>query len=277
MAILSNALGIELAEWRIIAYAKSIMTILEFASFYPWAIVVLFSRIGTFIMLLPGFGEIYVTARIRVLLGLFIATLSFPLLHELIPEQPQTLLEMMIIISGEVVAGAFLGLLIQWLVAAMHVVGTFISSQAGLSSAMLFDPSQGEQSTVISSLLGMIVLLFIFTSDLHYLFLEAILDSFHSLPIGKFPYLQDETMYLSEVANRVMLIALTLAAPQWIVSIIMSSAAGVLSRLMPSLQIFFLITPVQILVSFTLLGASLAGVFEWYSDYMVQTISTIGN
>ena len=84
-----------------------------------FAFFLIFARVGTSIMLLPGYSATYVAARFRLVLGLTISFVMFPVLAAKLPVLPSSLSDMTLILAGEIVVGAFFGFLLRILVSAL--------------------------------------------------------------------------------------------------------------------------------------------------------------
>src|SRR5690348_6112188 len=105
-----------------------------------FAAALIFARIGSALMLLPGFGEFYVLQRYRLLLGLFIAALLTPVLSPMLPPLPGRALDLAVMVGSEAMIGLFLGLVSRILLSALDTAGTIVSFQLGLSAAQVFNP-----------------------------------------------------------------------------------------------------------------------------------------
>jgi len=162
--------------------------------------------------------------------------------------------------------GVFIGLLIKSMLTIVHIVGSAIASSSGLGSAMLFDPSQNTQGAIVASFFSILSVTLIFSSDLHHLFIRGFSDSYEIFRAGEEIDMADFTDYFLENFREIFIMSIKMLAPQLVVSILMLMAAGVLSRLMPALQIFFLITPIQLLVTFAILMLTLSSIMTWYID-----------
>src|SRR5436309_1219260 len=99
-----------------------------------FAFLLIFCRLGSAIMLLPGFGEAYVAPRIRLMLALMFSLILTPVIH--FPPAPATVSGLLFLMTGEILAGLFIGGLARMLIAAMHVAGTVIAYQSSLASAL---------------------------------------------------------------------------------------------------------------------------------------------
>ena len=62
-----------------------------------------FARIGSAMLLLPGIGEAYVAPRIRLLFALLLSLLIAPLLQDSLPGLPASPIRLLVIIGSEIV------------------------------------------------------------------------------------------------------------------------------------------------------------------------------
>ena len=150
-------------------------------------ILLVFLRVGAALMLMPGVGEQHVPAPLRLVLALILSLLLAPALAaacRLCPacrqhSRPSSL--------KEILAGILLGLVGRLCLAALHVGGSVIAMQSGLSAASLFDPHEGAQSTVPATFLTAAAMALLFAADFHHLLLRAVAASYAVLPAGAGP------------------------------------------------------------------------------------------
>jgi flagellar biosynthetic protein FliR len=209
--------------------------------------MLIFARIGTIMSLLPGIGDKSVMSRARLGLALATSFVLYPLLDDIMPQYPTTTAAFMQYLACEMLIGLFLGLIIRIVFLTIHTVGLVLSMQSGLGSAMFFDPSQKEQVSVFSYALLLIVSMAIFATDTHYAFIEGAIDSYSKFPVGKMPDVSDMSNVMSRIVSDSFVLAFKMVSPFLIVSLAILAGSGILARLMPNLQVFFVLTPVQIL------------------------------
>ncbi|KKB96296.1 flagellar biosynthesis protein FliR [Candidatus Arcanobacter lacustris] len=231
-----------------------------------FAILLVLCRVGSILMVLPGVGDSYISVRHRLILALAISFVIYPLL--ILPDFPPSAFILLKLLVIEIVIGIFIGLIIKMQLAVIHVVGAVISSQSGLGSAMLFDPSQNTQSAIVSSFLSLLTITLIFSSDLHHVFIRGFTDSYDLFAAGENIALGDFTDYFLDIVREIFIVSIKIMSPQIVVGLLLLVGAGILSKLMPALHIFFLITPVQLLVSFAILMLTLSVTMIWYMDYL---------
>jgi flagellar biosynthetic protein FliR len=229
-------------------------------------------RVGAILMTLPGIGEMYVTARTRLIIALVISFLLTPIIAPFIPTLPKTILGLFVNLFQEIWVGVFLGSIVRILFTVMSTAGLIIATQSGLGSAMLFDPNQGTQGAIIGNFLGGLAVTLIFITDMHHIFINGIKESYTLFNPTQGLMHGDLAESMIQIVSKSFEIAIKISAPQIIVGLLIMIAAGVLSRLMPSIQIFFILAPAQILISFFILMVTFTAGFSWYMDNIAEII-----
>lgn len=134
--------------------------------------IFVFLRIGSAILLMPGFAVSYVTERQRLTIALAITVVLVPFLSGFLPPAPADFLDFLRLALFEITCGVFMGLFMQALYAALSLVGNFAGQAIGFSNAQIFDPTFQTQSIVLETFLSIIALTVIFITDLHHLMLS---------------------------------------------------------------------------------------------------------
>lgn len=234
--------------------------------------MLIFARFGTMIMSLPGIGDRSVPARVRLAFALLLTLVMLPIVRDRYGDIPTSLGQVIVPMVQEIAVGLFLGLVARLMTSALQVAGTVIAFQSGLAFAQNVDPTQGVQSAIVGSFLALLATTLIFSFDLHYLLLAALKDSYvlfrpgSPIPFGDF----------AEAAIRIVSgsfrIGIQLSAPFLVFGLVFYLGLGVLSRLMPQLQVFFLAMPANILLGFLLLMLLLSSMMLWYLEYFEDTM-----
>ncbi len=249
------------------------MTLEQFLVTELFAFLLIFVRVGAGVMLIPGIGESYVSPRIRLPIALLLAFLLTPVLQDKLPPIPTSPMALMVIMLGEMFVGLFFGFLSRILVSAMHVTGMVMSFQSSLASATMFDVSQASQGSAIGNFLSVTLVVLVFATDLHHLMLQGLVDSYTLFIPGEMLPLGDMANSITRLASDVFNVAIKLSSPLIAMGLMLYLGAGVLARLMPNMQVFFVIIPLQIKISFVVIIMSLSGMFLWYIEYMEEQLS----
>ncbi len=237
---------------------------------FAWILV--FARVGTAFMSLPGIGEAFVAARVRLLLALLVSALLVPGLLPQLPAMPTQPFSLALLVGGEVFYGAFIGLLARLIVATVEVAGMIIAMQISLSNASVFNPAMAAQSSLTSALLGITALVLLFATDLHHLLLLAVADSYTVFRPGIAPQFGDFASAYAQLLSQSFVVATQLAAPLIILGLVFYLGLGLMSRLMPQLQIFFIAIPAQIYLGLLVLGLTLSTLMLLWLRYAQETL-----
>ncbi len=228
----------------------------------------IFCRIGTALMTIPGFGEVYVNPRIRLIFALVLSLLLTPLLSDHMPAMPEMPIGLLVIMLGEVLIGAFIGIITRLMLTATHVAGTIIASQSSLAVASIFDPSTSAQSPVIANMLTLMALTAFFAMNLHHVVLAALVQSYQVFPAGQFPSVQDMNILHTRLMADSFTLGVMLAAPHIVFSLLFYLGGGLMNRLMPNFQVFFVMMPLQIFMAVFLLMLSLPVILQTVANFM---------
>ena len=219
----------------------------------------IFVRVGSAFMLLPGFSAVFIGVRMRLIFALAVSFVLAPALGAVLPALPATPLELFLLLLGEIVVGAFLGTLGRIAVAALHTAGTIFSFVASLANAFVDDPIVDQQSSLIAGFLANVGLLLIFVTDLHHLMLQAMAESYSLFVPGQPLVLGD---FAETIGRRVMdsfRLGVQLASPFIITGLTYYIGLGLLTRLMPNLPIFFIGLPIQVSMQLSVMALSMSG------------------
>src|SRR3984957_4630212 len=93
------------------------------------AFLLIFARIGTMLMLLPGLGELSVPPRLRLGTALALALVMLPLHRAAYRVDPNSLAPLVTLLGEEVLIGALLGLTARLAIAALQVTGSIVAQE----------------------------------------------------------------------------------------------------------------------------------------------------
>ena len=235
-----------------------------------------FSRVGAMIMLLPVIGDAGVPVRVRLAFALAVSAALTSVTAKYYPSATPPPLELATMIARETTAGVLVGTMARLIMSALETAGFLIAAQTGLAFAQTFDPGQGTQGAMVSTFLSLVGALRVFESGLHHLAIGAISGSYTLLPpAGALPTADMAEMALTLVGASFAL-GLQLAAPFLVFGLLIYATLGVLSRLMPQLQIFFLAMPVNILAGFVLLMLLIGVMMTQFLDFFAAQMRIFG-
>jgi flagellar biosynthetic protein FliR len=141
------------------------------------AFMLVFARIGTMIMLLPGLGELSVPVRVRLTIALVLTVVLLPLHRSAYALDLKSFAPMITMLAEELFTGAVLGLTARLTIAALQIAGSVIAQQLGLGFVTAVDPAQGQQAAIVGNFLTVLGITLIFAVDMHHLVIAALDDS----------------------------------------------------------------------------------------------------
>jgi len=236
--------------------------------------LLVFARVGTMVMLLPAIGEMGVPSRVRLLLALAIAVALTPTVQNAYPAQaPATSIALGIMILQEVTAGMLVGAAARIIMSGLQVAGFLVASQIGLAYAQTMDPTQNTQGAVVGNFMTLLGTVLIFATDLHHLAIGAIAGSYKMIQPGGHLPTADLLQLVIRLTSSSFALGFQLAAPFLVFGFAIYAALGVLAKLMPQLQIFFLAMPINIMAGLVIMAAMLGAMMTLFLNYYTTSMA----
>ena len=250
----------------------AILAALPVSSF---AFVLLLARTGGAMALLPGLGEATLPAMLRAGLALAVTLLLLPVIAPQLPSPPEAGLQTAGMVAAELVTGLWLGWLARLLVLALPLAAQFIAYLLGLSTVLLPSAEMGGQSTALARLFELAAPVVLLASGLYTLPLLALSGSYRLIPAGTWlPSAAGSAAALHAVTETFAL-GLRLAAPFLLAAIVWHVATGLVSRLVPRIQVYFTAMPGQILGGLLLLVLLSAAILAAWMDAVRDGLSRL--
>lgn len=214
------------------------------------AFALVFARVGTMMMLMPGLSERSTPTRVRIGMAVMVTLVALPGVRAGLPKTLDNLPAVLTLLLGELAIGFTFGLAARFLMSSLQTAGVLIAQQIGLSFAMSVDPVRGDQgqAAVVGSFLTLLGVSLIFATNLHHVALMGIVDSYNSFAPGQVPASGDAAQLALGVAHSAFNTGIQLSAPFLVFGLVFNAGLGILSRMMPSLQVFFLAMPAGVLI-----------------------------
>lgn len=230
--------------------------------------LLVFSRTGSMVMLMPALGEGGIPAQVRLVLALAISVALAPTVQSAYPQQaPATSLQLALLIAQEVTAGVLIGTMSRIIMSSLQTAGSLIALQTGLAYAQAVDPTQREQGAVIGNFFSLIGAVLIFSTDLHHVAIGAIAGSYKMLPPGAALPTGDMAELTIRLVSSAFVLGFQLAAPFLVFGFALYAALGVLARLMPQLQVFFVAVPINLMFGFVLMALLLGSMMTLFLNF----------
>jgi flagellar biosynthetic protein FliR len=234
----------------------------------------IFLRVGSLVMLLPGISDTAVPPRVRLAFALILSLVLGAVANPYLPPMPQTVGEMGGQVFKELFIGLGLGALLNMMMSALSVAGEIMSIQTTLAFSQTANPTEAQPSSSITSFLSVTAVALLFATNLDHLFIAAIARSYQLFPPMKPPAINDAALVAVRAVSASFALGLQLAAPIVVFSIVFNVASGLIGRLMPQVQIFFAVTPLTVLLGLSILALSIGMIgmvwLQRYQAYLAQ-------
>lgn len=230
--------------------------------------LLVFARTGAMFMLLPPINQAGVPPRVRLVLALAVSLALTPgLAHNYPAASPSTPIALAVLIAEDVTAGVLIGAMASIVMSALSVAGALISTQTGLSYAQLLNPTMGDQEPVLGNFLTLLGGVLVFATNLHHLAIAAIQGSYTLIPPGAALPTGDMAELTVRLVSGSFALGVQLAAPFLVFGFAVNASIGLLARLMPQLQVFFIAMPVNILAGFLIVMLLIGTMMTAFLDY----------
>jgi flagellar biosynthetic protein FliR len=247
----------------------------DLLSAQAFAFMLVVCRCASAVMLLPALGESDPPPMLRAGIAFALAVLLTPAVASELPPMPQSFLKLAGLIAGELLAGGVLGWLARLISLALAAAGQIMSLATGHSSVLQPDSMLGAQSSALGRMFSLAAPVVILSSGLYALPLTALAGSYHVFPAGGVLAPGD----LAETALRAVAdsfgLALRLASPFLLISLVWQSGLGLLSRLVPHIQLYFAAMPAQLLGGLLLLALLGGGIVAAWSSAAQDAFSAL--
>ena len=230
-----------------------------------FAFILIFSRIGSAVMIMPGIGDSFVSPEVRLLFALALSFVVTPVLAPSLPPAPDTAVGYILLVGSETILGIFIGTVMRTLMAALDTAGMIVSMQTGFANVMVLNPAAGSQGSIAGALYSMTGTLLIMVTDLHHMLLATIFQSYEVFPAStSLPDTGEMLEVIAKIIDLAFKTGFQMAIPFIVVGILMQIGFGLLGRLMPQVQVFFLALPAQVIIGLiTLTMTFSAGILLW--------------
>jgi flagellar biosynthesis protein FliR len=222
---------------------------------HAFGLVLVLARVGATLVLLPGLGEVMIPAFVKAGLVLTLTILLLPIVEPLLPPRPDSEVALALLIITELANGIWFGWLARILTTSLPLAGQFIADFAGFANVLLPNPELGPQTTAIAQFYEVAVPALILSTGLYTELISALVGFYHLIPPGTLAWVPDSATATVAVVTQSFDLALRLAAPFVLAAIAWHVAIGLIARLVPRLQIFFVALPGQIGLGLLLLAA----------------------
>lgn len=195
-----------------------------------------FLRIGAMFMVMPIIGSRLVNSKTRMFIAVLVTLAAAPLIE--VHADPRFDLQTLVYSVREIAIGLAVGFVFTIFFQVFALAGQLMAMKMGLGFAMMNDPANGVQTTVVSQFFLMLTTLVFICSDGHLFLISLIVDSFQVLPAGLKTINPDSFLYVARLGGWMFATALVYSLPVLTSLLFVNISFGIMSRAAPQLNIF---------------------------------------
>jgi flagellar biosynthetic protein FliR len=210
-------------------------------------------RIAGVLFTAPIFNLKAIPVRAKLLLTIILAYISLYMVPDIDPAVAENFLLLFIYGVKEVLTGMIIGFAINFIFYGISFAGLILGYEMGLFIAQMFDPTTESNNNVVGQALLIIgILIFIVINGHHYI-IHAIAYSFKVLPIGIYAMNDSVEKILVQYSSAIFMLAIKIASPIMISFFLLDIGAGIIARVIPQMNVFFVVQPLKIELGMVLL------------------------
>jgi len=199
------------------------------------------------------FGSSNISAPVKILLSLAIATMIFPSVNISIIDTSKMTEDLILLSAREVVLGLSLGFLTRLFFFSVGMMGELVSVSIGLGSAQIFNPLMGSNSNTVEQFYNTIATLIFFALNGHHLLINGIAQSYELIPLAQLKLNAGPFAEMATFAQEMMVMAIKMCAPVIGAVLITNIAMGILGRAIPQINVLVTSMPVTLMLGFSLM------------------------
>ncbi len=238
------------------------------------------SRVAGFVSAIPVLFSAQAPMLIKLGTAVTLSLVLFPIMAPFIPHHPFQPTAFFILVANETLVGIILGLMARFIFTAVEFGGTIIGYQMGFAAANIFDPQNQRQTSLVSQFQNVFAILLFLSLNGHHVFIRAAVRSYAILPPGKLDLSHAAVPYLFKLSSEMFFLSLQFSAPVLAILLLSGLILGILARAFPQLNVFLLSFPLNIGISFIVIGLTLnvvATLLRREFDSLPERIITILN
>lgn len=237
--------------------------------------VLVLTRISGLMLTAPVLGTRAAPLQVRAMLAIGLALLVAPLQFHTPLEDPDTLINLLVLMVGEAIIGLTLGTGVMILFSGIQLTGQIVGQMSGAQIADVFDPSFDQSVPIYSQLLDLLTITVFLIIGGHREVLDALLGTFRTLPLGGGGFHQGITEAIVAVVTQSFAVGIRAAAPA-IVALLMSILIlGLISRTLPQLNILAVGFSMNAIVMLAMLALSLGSIAWAFQNEVAPTLNLL--
>jgi len=220
-------------------------------------LLVIMTRVGPLIFLLPIIGSGSVPGQVKALFTLALSLILLPVIPVSASLLPETAVGYAVFVLTEVAFGATLGFFARLIFDATDLAGQMVSISMGMGMAGTMDPENGAQVSLVGTLWNIVAILIFLGIDGHHLFFKTLVESFAWVTPGSLRLEQPTMDGITQGISQMFVLGIQIMAPAAVALFLSHVAMGVIAKTVPQVPIMLVAMPLNIGIGFLFVGLSM--------------------
>ena len=235
------------------------------------AFFLVLARLTPLFLFAPMFSSKLVPLRVRGIVAVALAIGLSPLALAG-AEVPTGALDIALLIGKELLVGLAFAFAVGMLLAALQVAGSFIDTLIGFAFGAAVDPLTGNQGTVVSQLYGLFGVMIFIAINGDQIVVRGFAETYELVGLVEMPALGALLDGAIGAFTGLFTAAVQVAAPVLLALVLTDAAFGLVTRVVPQLNVFSVGLPAKTLVGMLVIAASLPFVAGWIGDELETSV-----
>ena len=212
------------------------------------------ARVMAIVVLVPFLGGKNAPMEVKMGVGVTLTLLLWPTVLSNLDETrglPLSPLGFLMMMMKETFVGLVIGYVAAKIFYVVEIAGQLIDILRGANQIQLQVPEIEERSSAFGSLQFQLLLALFLALDLHHVFIESLFNSFVAVPLNDFPHFQAGFWafvdYNARISADILAVAVLLAMPVGIVTLVTETAFGLINRVAPQINAYFMAMPAKVI------------------------------
>ena len=216
--------------------------------------IMIFLRISAMFVVAPIYNSENIPVLVRLALALIITYIAFFSIDKIVIAQDDSFIIMVLYGFKEILTGVIMGMTLNIVFHAVSFAGLLFGRDMGLAMTQMFDPTSNTQGNIISTILALTIIVVFVLINGHHFVVQAVTYSFKIIPIGKFKLTESAYNLLIKYSASIFILAVKIASPIIVAFFLVHLASGIIARVSPSFQVFFVLLPLKLVLGILLLA-----------------------
>jgi flagellar biosynthesis protein FliR len=208
------------------------------------ALFLVFCRIGSCFIALPGFSSSRVPMQIRLLIAAAVSMACLPLLWDTVyPKVQGGGVVYIAMIGTEMLIGTMFGLIARFFTLGLQFAGSILTMMIGFNASPAADVLEDSSENQMTNMISFCGLMMLFILDFHHVVFRVLIDSYNVMPMGGVPNTQKMLITLTDTISKTYFLMLRLTSPFIIYGLMFNVGVGLVNKLAAQIPIYYISAP----------------------------------